>query len=125
MRGIAVLSAAEFLSCSNDSSVRRWLTSGECTQIYYGHMNYVYSICVMPNGQDFITGGEDRTLRVWQDGECKQTLTHPAQSVWAVCALPNGDIVTGSRYHISFEILYFSDTVSKERSNLFSSIAWL
>ena len=107
MRGIAVLSTAEFLSCSNDSSVRRWLTSGECTQISYGHSNYVYSICVMPNGQDFITGGEDRTLRVWQDGECKQTLTHPAQSVWTVCALPNGDIVTGSRYHISAKFLHY------------------
>lgn len=97
VRGLAVLSGAEFLSCSNDASVRRWLVSGECTQVYYGHTNYVYSISVMPNGQDFITGGEDRTLKVWQNGECRQTITHPAQSVWAVCALPNGDIVSGAR----------------------------
>ena len=47
---------------------------------------------------DFVTGGEDRTLRVWgPGGECVQTIHMPAQSVWAVAALPNSDIVCGSR----------------------------
>ena len=50
------------------------------------------------SGRDFVTTGEDRTLRVWIDGDCRQTISHPAQSVWAVCTLANGDIVTGARY---------------------------
>lgn len=97
VRGLAVLSTAEFLSCSNDSSVRRWLTTGDCTQTYYGHTNFIYCIAALPNGQDFITGGEDRTLRVWKDGNCEQSIIHPAQSVWSVCSLPNGDIVSACR----------------------------
>lgn len=52
---------------------------------------------VTPDG-GFVTGGEDRTLRVWgPEGECVQTIHVPAQSVWAVASLPNLDIVCGSR----------------------------
>lgn len=40
-----------FFSCSNDTSIRRWLVSGECIQIYYSHTNYIYSMAVFPNGQ--------------------------------------------------------------------------
>ncbi|GFS06857.1 phospholipase A-2-activating protein, partial [Elysia marginata] len=97
VRGLGVVSESEFLSCSNDASIRRWaVTSGDCLNVYFGHTNYVYSLSILPNGQDFITGGEDRTLRVWKDGDCFQTLYHPCESVWAVCALPNGDIATGA-----------------------------
>ena len=98
MRSVAVLSSAEFLSCSNDATIRRWLTSGECTHTYYGHNNYIYCLAVMPNGVDFVTGSEDRTLKIWCDNECQQTIAHPTETVWAVTVLGNGDIVTGSRY---------------------------
>ncbi|XP_059168417.1 phospholipase A-2-activating protein-like [Physella acuta] len=97
VRAIAVISEGEFLSCSNDATIRRWaISSGDCLAIYYGHTNYVYCLSILPNGQDFITGGEDRTMRVWRDGKCVQTLYHPCESVWTVCALTNGDIASGS-----------------------------
>ncbi|CAL1530460.1 unnamed protein product [Lymnaea stagnalis] len=97
VRAIAVISEGEFLSCSNDATVRRWaVNSGDCIAVYFGHTNYVYALSILPNGQDFITGGEDRTMRVWRDGKCVQSLYHPCESVWAVCALPNGDIASGS-----------------------------
>ena len=92
-----MINPSEFLSCSNDASIRRWLISGECTHTYYGHSNFVYGLALLPNGEDFISGGEDRTLRVWRDGQCVQTINHPTESVWCVTVLPNGDIVSGSR----------------------------
>ena len=43
VRSLGVVSDAEFLSCSNDATVRRWaVTSGDCLGIYYGHTNYIY-----------------------------------------------------------------------------------
>lgn len=66
------------------------------------HFNQFFSTIlrvsmVSPDG-GFVTGGEDRTLRVWEPaGECVQTIHVPAQSVWAVATLPNSDIVCGSR----------------------------
>lgn len=46
---------------------------------------------------DFVSTGEDRTLRIWRKGECSQTIRLPAQSVWCCCILPNGDIAVGAR----------------------------
>ncbi|KAG9486687.1 hypothetical protein GDO78_006851 [Eleutherodactylus coqui] len=51
VRGLATINEAEFLSCGNDASIRRWLITGECLQICYGHTNYIYSICLFPNSQ--------------------------------------------------------------------------
>lgn len=56
---------------------------------------------MMPGGADFVSCGEDRSVRVWSlnsPDECQQTVFLPAQSVWAVKVMENGDIVTGSRY---------------------------
>ncbi|XP_039589171.1 phospholipase A-2-activating protein isoform X3 [Passer montanus] len=96
VRGLAILSEMEFLSCANDASVRRWQITGECLQVYYGHTNYIYSISVFPHCKDFVTTGEDRSLRIWKQGECAQTIRLPAQSVWCCCVLDNGDIVVGA-----------------------------
>ncbi|XP_032873705.1 phospholipase A-2-activating protein [Amblyraja radiata] len=96
VRGLAILNELEFLSCSNDATIRRWQITGQCLQIYYGHTNYIYSLSVFPNGKDFVTTGEDRSVRIWRDGECTQTIRLPAQSIWSGCVLDNGDIVAGS-----------------------------
>lgn len=57
---------------------------------------------------DFISTGEDRTLRVWRKGECSQTIRLPAQSVWCCCILPDGDIAVGARYTYSFCFIYLN-----------------
>ena len=66
----------------------------------------------MANGEDFVTCGEDRTLRVWHKGQCQQTIPHPTQSVWSVCVLDNNDIVTGSRFvsceYAAISIVHYS-----------------
>ncbi|CAF96684.1 unnamed protein product, partial [Tetraodon nigroviridis] len=96
VRGLAVISGTEFFSCSNDTSIRRWLVTGECLQVYHSHTNYIYSMAVFPGTHDFISTGEDRSLRVWRRGQCQQTIRLPAQSVWCCCILPNGDIAVGA-----------------------------
>lgn len=55
VRGLAVISNTEFLSCSNDTSIRRWQVTGECVQVYYSHTNYIYSLAVFPNSQGLFT----------------------------------------------------------------------
>ncbi|KAG7174341.1 Phospholipase A-2-activating protein-like [Homarus americanus] len=97
VRGLTFLNPRHFLSCSNDACVILWSITGEALSTYYGHTNYIYSISLLSKEGDFVTGGEDRTLRVWgSEGNCVQTIHMPAQSVWAVAALPNTDIVCGS-----------------------------
>ena len=38
---------------------------GDCVYTLSGHTSFVYSLSVLPNG-DIISGGEDRTVRVWR-----------------------------------------------------------
>lgn len=59
---------------------------------------YFCSICLLKGGANnsFITSGEDRSVRVWENGENTETIYLPAQSIWCVDSLQNGDIVTGS-----------------------------
>jgi phospholipase A-2-activating protein len=97
VRALAVVSSTEFLSASNDASVRRWSSSGDCLGTYYGHTNYIYSLALLgPGGDSWVTGGEDRSVRVWRAGEVVQTLYLPAISVWSVAALENGDIAAAT-----------------------------
>jgi phospholipase A-2-activating protein len=64
------------------------------------YLLFLYSsVSLLPNGQDFVSVGEDRTLRVWKGNDCKQVIHLPAMSIWTVATLKNGDIVTGSRYY--------------------------
>ncbi|XP_076047621.1 phospholipase A2 activator protein [Oratosquilla oratoria] len=96
IRGLSIMSDKLFLSCSNDATVRLWSIDGPCINTYYGHTNFIYSLSVFQDTGLFVTGSEDRTLKVWKGGECEQTIHLPAQSVWSVITLENGDIASGS-----------------------------
>lgn len=87
-----------FVSCANDGSVRLWTLSGDQLAQLAGHDSFVYSLDVLPGGAGLVSGGEDRSVRVWReaDGECEQTIVLPAISVWAVKTLANGDIAAGT-----------------------------
>ncbi|GAA5868266.1 hypothetical protein JCM1840_005619 [Sporobolomyces johnsonii] len=90
-----------FASGSNDGSIRLWsLLTGNCVKVLNGHDSFVYSLAAVPDhlGGGLISGGEDRTVRVWRatDGECEQTIVVPAVSVWCVTVLANGDIAAGA-----------------------------
>ncbi|ESN99243.1 hypothetical protein HELRODRAFT_67216 [Helobdella robusta] len=96
IRCIVTLDPNHFASSSNDTTVRLWDMSGNCLNVLTGHTSFVYSIAFLSANFELVSGGEDRSIRIWKDGQCVQTIFHPAQSVWCVSVLANGDIVTGS-----------------------------
>ncbi|XP_065917217.1 phospholipase A-2-activating protein-like [Dysidea avara] len=99
VRDLKVFSSEQFVSIANDCTVRLWsIHTAACLQVYGMHEAYVYSISVFPasGGSQFLSCGEDRTVRVWKNGSCDQTILLPAQSVWSVHYLENGDFVVGS-----------------------------
>lgn len=92
------MSDMKFLSCSNDSTVRLWsVTSGECLQVFKSHTDYIYSISLLSNGQDFATCGEDQSIKIWRKGTCIQTIVLSPKSLWDVTCLSNGDLAVGTR----------------------------
>ena len=85
----------QLLSASNDSVIRVWTLKGDLISELHGHEAFIYSLAVLPDGT-FVSSGEDRTVKIWQDTSCIQTITLPTVSVWSVAACPNGDIIAGS-----------------------------
>ncbi|KAL1449471.1 hypothetical protein WDU94_001975, partial [Cyamophila willieti] len=95
VRGLAILNNTDFISCSNDASIKIWdSTTGKCVDTLYGHPNFIYSVAAH-SGDLITTGGEDQCVTVYQN-KTQNSFLIPAQSVWAVTILPNSDIVTGS-----------------------------
>ena len=105
VRGLALITDIGFASCSNDryvfsaparvcwsrppssgSEIRIWTMEGDCVYTLSGHTSFVYSISVLPNG-DIISGGEDRTVRVWRGQSGKiPWLTDGADESYLTCA---------------------------------------
>lgn len=98
IRAIAVISDTDFLSASNDASIRQWNVKGELIKEFSGHENYIYSITNIGRALEFVTCSEDRTVRFWCNESSTQTqlIRLPAPTLWSVACLTNDDIVVGS-----------------------------
>lgn len=64
-------------SCSRDRSVRLWSISTEsCVAVFTAHENWVKGVVIHPSGNYVISGGDDRTIRVFdiKANRCLRTL---------------------------------------------------
>ncbi|CAE6353073.1 unnamed protein product [Rhizoctonia solani] len=56
------------------------------TQIYKGHVAAVMSCGWSPTGQEFVSGGWDRTLRIWKEGEGTKPVVYTGKRMQRVFA---------------------------------------
>ncbi|XP_073990429.1 phospholipase A2 activator protein isoform X2 [Rhodnius prolixus] len=72
VRDLAELSADEFLSCSNDGTIRKWnAKTGAMLAILFTSDDFLYSIDSTKDGSIIVSGGENNTLVV-MDGNSGQ-----------------------------------------------------
>ena len=63
---IAVTTAGDVISGSQDSSVRLWiLASGESSGVLQGHSKPVLCLDVTTDAKHVISGSEDKTIKIW------------------------------------------------------------
>jgi guanine nucleotide-binding protein subunit beta-2-like 1 protein len=64
------------MSASWDGSVRFWnIATGKTIETLVGHNKDVYSIAVSADDRQFMTGGLDNQIKVWNTkGQCKHTI---------------------------------------------------
>jgi WD40 repeat protein len=65
--GLAVVKVGEiFAAAYQNGSAHLWHAwSGVCLARYSGHSATVRAMCAMGDGEQFVTGSDDRTLRLW------------------------------------------------------------
>ncbi|MBD2665925.1 WD-40 repeat protein [Richelia sinica FACHB-800] len=84
----------ETLSLTNQIS-RRW----QCIKTIKAHRGQVNALAIHPNGKTFISGSDDREVRLWDitNGKWLYTFSGQAAAVLAVAISPDGkQIISGS-----------------------------
>lgn len=92
IREFAEVSGFGFLSCSNDEMIKMWSLHGELINTFLGHEAFIFSVSVLPDGR-FLSGSDDRTLKIWKDDTCQQSISHPG-TVWVTRVDRDGDVIT-------------------------------
>lgn len=71
------------VTCSNDESVKIWSGDLEPITTLLGHTAFVFSVKAVSLGL-YVSGGEDKTLKIWQEDHCVQDVQLPG-SIWSIC----------------------------------------
>jgi WD40 repeat protein len=81
-------------------NIRIWnINTGECIKTLGGHLNFVESIAISPNGQKIVSGSLDYTIKIWNinTGKCIKTLKGHYWEVTSIAITPDNQfIVSGS-----------------------------
>jgi hypothetical protein len=97
---LAVAPGSGYVLTGQGASVRVWDTSGHEVVRLMGHTNAVRSIAVSRDGQRAVTGGDDRTLRLWDlasGREIERWAGHRAEITSAALSADEHFIVSGGR----------------------------
>lgn len=95
----------EFISCSNDGSIKRWRLDTEkfIDSAIAHNENFVYSISSLGRSENsghdvFVTSGEENVIRIWEGFKLVNEIAVPSKTNWCVRAFSSGGFVLGSAY---------------------------
>lgn len=81
-------------SCSEDSSVRLWTSTGIPTHLLRGHTGPAYQVAWRPDGKQLASAAADGTVRVWSaEGELIHTLDEGGRHVFGIDWSPDGALL--------------------------------
>lgn len=92
------------LAAGDDKIVRMWdvnKTGSKCIRTFQGHTNWINCLADLSDDrpQIFVSGGEDKSLRVWDiaNGNCVSCFTHHTRGVRCVALVSSerGEIIAG------------------------------
>ncbi|MBW3597416.1 MAG: WD40 repeat domain-containing protein, partial [Planctomycetes bacterium] len=102
------------ISADADGSLRRFKPAVK--QLIAGHEGAVHSVAAFADGRAIISGGADKTMRLWnlETGALVTTLAGPAAEVTAVATSPAGRQVAAACADGNLHLWSLPDTLPKE-----------
>ncbi len=84
--------------------------TGNVTHTFLGHEGKVNCLAISPNGGEIVSGGEDKTVKLWRVGTeaCFKTLEAHKEEVTCVAISPDGTCIASGSLDCS--ILTYSVT---------------
>lgn len=78
-----------------DGEVRLWnLSMQKCIRNFVAHEGYVRQVCFLPNGERFITVGDDKTIKTWNF-----EAPHPDEEEEPLDTILSKSMITGISHH--------------------------
>jgi WD40 repeat protein len=117
VRAVTALPDGQIITGSYDSTVKVW-RDGTCVRTIQAHAKDIECVAVLPDGARFVSGSDDRTVKLWTlDGALERTFFGVVEFgfVWAFAALPDGvhfavalgDYALGVRlYHVDGTLVH-------------------
>ncbi|CAH2231029.1 jg3471 [Pararge aegeria aegeria] len=88
---LAILASGAF-----DGEIRLWdLASRKCTRHFTAHEGWVRSLCFTPDGQNFMSVGDDKTIKTWKSEVCDEEDEEPTNTLLSM------SVVSGITHHRS------------------------
>jgi telomerase protein component 1 len=90
----------KFIVMATYNSVQIWdINAEEALCTLKGHTGFVLCVCVTPDGNTVVSGGQDKTIRVWNINrrDSSFVLKGHTGEVYSICITPDGNtVVSGS-----------------------------
>jgi WD40 repeat protein len=66
-------------------------------KVLTGHQASVYGIAISPDGQTIASGGDDRTIKLWNiDGKLKKSFAAHNERIWKLAFTPDGETIASA-----------------------------
>lgn len=86
---LSVLASGAF-----DGEIRLWdLAVRKCTRSFVAHEGWVRAICYNPNGEQFCSVGDDKTIKTWKSMVCSEEDEEPVNTLLSM------SVVSGVTHH--------------------------
>jgi WD40 repeat protein len=71
-----------------------------------GHTGYIYGVAISPDGQTLVSGGADKTIKVWSLSTGKElyTLASHTNGVYVIAISPDGQTLVSGSWDMTIKV---------------------
>lgn len=103
IRSVAFSPDSQAIAISKNAQIELWdlkdiqKSPQQPTQVLTGHQAALYAIAISPDGQTIASGGDDKTIKLWNmEGKLLQNIAAHDERIWQIAFTPDGQILASA-----------------------------